>query len=694
MENQKIKIALKKLNGLVLEKSESGADDSCADCSYEIALTLNAELMRLGFTLTRELLNTIAQLQENTAATLAKAVLKEVKLLLGANVPHRPMYPNFPKQVIEASVVELYFNALCHYWTLGEWLPEYEKMPRKFAFESTKFREINLVSEAEFTQIFTGLLNSADSLSDEDKQIIAWFVNEYPLHKLNVPVDIPFAENRCVFASELLQQGMPFAHLILTTTDVLRVATCLSGGDVSLAENTKFKSLPRKMRKQLIAVLEKVLNEEDVVRHQKKWVRLFHNLHVGEFSSDVNKVAFKARNNLKMTTFYGKLEASIAAGKLSAAVSMLSQRPGEFGRRLDQLIRMTGDEYEQLLVVEKFLSIADQIPTRNLLQLLGHINRRTRDLTQRVVFPKGKVQNAVIVRAFLASLLPSVASDIQEGINAILEQRFAEKESLGKVWIDSELIDCPLPTQQRSASAGLFSVARGTRLPIGNKGTLRFFVYWVGQDIDLSATFHDENFNMIEQVSYTNLRSAGYKAYHSGDITRAPDGASEFIDVDIASARDYGARYVAMNVIVYSGPAFEQHEECFAGWMTRSAPNSNEIYEPETVAQKIDIRTASRNVMPVVFDLHTGKAIWVDIAMKGSYWYGGNNIHSNRASIQEKLQAIVSSDHKLSLYELFSLHAAARGTMAASPEEADTLFGLDEGVTPYDINQINAEYVG
>ena len=274
-----------------------------------------------------------------------------------------------------------------------------------------------------------------------------------------------------------------------------------------------------------------------------------------------------------------------------------------------------------------------------------------------------------------------------------LIDRFARQAPLGKVWIDPELIDCPLPTQQRSASEGLFNVARGTHLPVGDKETLRFFIYWKGQDIDLSASFHDVNFNLIEHVSYTQLRSKGFQAYHSGDITHAPNGASEFIDINIPAAVSSGARYVAMNVMVYSGPSFAEHEVCYAGWMTRSAPNSNEVFDAATVEQKIDVKASCKNIVPIMFDLVTKKAIWVDLATSSRTRSGGNNVESNAASIEEKLEAIVVSQNKLSLYELFELHTFGRGELVDSIEKAETVFSISQGITPYNINQINAEFI-
>ena len=68
-------------------------------------------------------------------------------------------------------------------------------------------------------------------------------------------------------------------------------------------------------------------------------------------------------------------------------------------------------------------------------------------------------------------------------INIVLQKRFLSLDNLGKVYLDDRLIECPIPSQQRSASTD-FRAARGTRIPFGKeKDTLRFFTYWVGNDI-------------------------------------------------------------------------------------------------------------------------------------------------------------------------------------------------------------------
>jgi hypothetical protein len=47
---------------------------------------------------------------------------------------------------------------------------------------------------------------------------------------------------------------------------------------------------------------------------------------------------------------------------------------------------------------------------------------------------------------------------------------------------------------------------------------------------------------------------------------------------------------------------------------------------------------------------------------------------------------------KPNLYDLFTLHAKARGTLSTK-KEAKTIFSVDEGITPFDIEKITSEYL-
>jgi hypothetical protein len=127
--------------------------------------------------------------------------------------------------------------------------------------------------------------------------------------------------------------------------------------------------------------------------------------------------------------------------------------------------------------------------------------------------------------------------------------------------------------------------------------------------------------------------------------------------------------------------------------MLRKKPNHNAIYEPATVQQKLNLTQNCRSMIPVLFDLHLREVVWTDLPiLKDAYGYG-NNVRNNSASIQDKLNAIVNTQNRLSLYDLFRLHALGRGALVNTQAEAETVFAMNAGITPFHVNEINANYL-
>lgn len=686
-----------------IEDENGSFEDKSFGENGNIVATFAANLMTYGYVMSPKLMEYLSQLDNEQITAIHDSTIRVIRNLVGDDVEHDPMYPNFPSQVMEMSNAQLYMNAIFHYFTHGHWRPDYEKLPREFAFEEVEFVTLDILSKEDYEDIFTTILASNASISDEDKQIVEWFIgnqnkNNFPFELL-FPKDIPFKENLCLVAGNLLKTGNQeyLKSCVKTATDLLRVIIHLCDGDISLAENTRFKSFPRAKRKLFIDILENVIKEEDVQRHRNKWVRLFHNLHVGDYENRAPKtfeIAQKVRNGERLESINSQVEEGLKYGKAEDVVHLLKQRPGEYARRLDHLIRKSEDGGHT--VVDEFMDCGHKVSTRVLMQLKAHFRSRAgNSVEKRVIFPKGSVAKAQSIENELEPIDEEVVEKLNTYIDGVLRDRFAEKESLGKVYLDENLKECPIPTQQRSASASLYSVATGTRLPMTDKSTLRFFIYWVGMDIDLSATLHDENFEMVDQISYTNLKSTLTNSCHSGDITRAQNGASEFIDINVEDAVDSGIKYIVMNVFVFSGPTFAEHDTCYAGYMTRDYPDSNEIVDPKTVEQKMDVESNSRNAIPVVFDIEEGKAIWCDLSTIPRINRGGNNIHSNRATIQDMLEAMVNLDNKPTLYDLLRLHADARAEkVVEDKEEADISFAREDAdVTAYHVNEVVGEYL-
>jgi stress response protein SCP2 len=405
-----------------------------------------------------------------------------------------------------------------------------------------------------------------------------------------------------------------------------------------------------------------------------------------------------------IATFNSKVEKLILEGKASEVVSLLRERPGDFARRLDHLLRLCDrNESSQRFIINAFMKVASFVSTPVLLQLLAHFKSRN-TANMRVVFPKGNIAKVQAIEGARRPIPADACGRVVLAVEHALNERFAELPKLGKVYVDPLLADYLVPFSQRSASKSLRTLVRGSKVafPAG-KNTLRFFIHWKNQndaeerydngrvDLDLSALMYDTEFKYKTHISYFNLRDSEYKAVHSGDITNAPKGACEFIDVDIPSMLAYGGRYVIMMVNNFTHQPFNEIPECFAGWMLREKPQSGEVFEAKTVQDKVDLTSESTSqVMPLIIDLLTRKVIWADAAIGARAGYA-NNIRNNYDIITLIGQAFTKIA-KPTLYDLFTLHAEARGKLVTDPKKADVVFSVAAG-TPFELETIASEYM-
>jgi len=698
--------------------------------------TLAKNLESLGYRLSPELFAVVATLSETSLSDFYQTLIRDLRQMLGANVKFKPMYPNFPKQVMSMSETQLYLNASLHY--LGDWigtrvLPSYTVEQRAKLTEAMDLKVIDLGTEKDFQKIIRNLIGANTSISNTDQQDIAKALElyQYDLEAI-LPDAIPQKEILAFVTEKLLtysgQDQAVISKLFKTATDVLRLVVRMSDGDVSLASPTKFIKFKRSQRRLILAALENANNiTEDMLRYKNEWIRIGEIIHPGEYKRQYPKafLAFDVlRNDVPFETFNATLERLFRNGEIEASLVYLVKRPGELARRLDFLIRNIQDHR---LVTDLFKQVAEKVSTPVLLQVMTHFKNRdiirpVKAKTQksgvaqilsllkqqkqeqplRVIFPKGNVAKAIAIENKLPLIEKAAARTIIKTCEFILTDRFMTLPRLGNVYLDPQLRNYLVPFSQRSASQSLRTLVRGSKIAMPDGGdTIRFFLWWkegmknekrTGRvDIDLSAVMYDADWHYKEHISYTNLKSANYKAAHSGDITSAPNGACEFIDIDIPSVLKHKGRYVVMNVYSYTQQTFDQLPVCFGGWMMRRAPKSGEIFEPKMVKDKLDLTADTRVCIPVILDLHERQLIWTDIALKSNPRWR-NNFEANQRGVSIMGKAMTNL-RKTNLYDLFKLHAIARGNLTKYQDEADTIFSVEKGITPFEIEQIMGEFL-
>ncbi|WP_205510245.1 TerD family protein [Paenibacillus elgii] len=658
----------------------------------------------LGFTFSKPLMEVLRTLSIEEFTAFYHRLVADLKSLLGANVNFKPMYPNFPEQVMLLSQAELYLHAIYHYLTLE--LPEHEALERIPLLDQVDLKIIDLGSAEHFDQTIRNLISANGSISEQDKEDIEWVIAAYDDLGAVLPDEIPLKENVGFVVGALLKYNKASLDLVgkyvKTATDVLRLAVALSDGDVSLAANTKFRKFKRAERRLLLGLLDRCGNiVEDMLRYKHRWIRLGEILHPTEYKNRYARCqeAFDIlRNDKPYETFGGKVELALRRKDTLLAAGLLKTRAGEFARRLDHLLRLSEDSAQ---VIDQFAEIADQASTPVLLQVMAHFSHRQEMRELRTFFPKGNVAKAMAIPNILPGIHPDACEAVVDTCRRTLIRRFSELPLLGDVYIDESLKQYLMPFSQRSASKALRTIVRGSRVKMPEGDTIRFFLWWkeglvngnhTGRvDIDLSAVMYDKNWQYVEHISYTNLRSNKYKAAHSGDITSAPQGACEFIDLHIPSIVRYGGRFIVASLNSFTEQPYCNLPECYAGWMMRQSPKTGEVFEPSTVADKIDLTADTQIAIPVILDLVERTVIWTDLALKKHPYYY-NNVEGNQKGMVLMGKAMTTLT-KPTLYDLFTLHATARGRVVEHADEAETVFAVDRGVTPYDIGTIMSEFV-
>ena len=675
-------------NTIALRKSLVVAPNDGMDNRIHVA-TLNANLMKWGWMLSEDAFMALSKSDLSFISNYYKEVVTFLKEATGGKHDFKPLYKGFPKEVMSKSDSELYYNALKHYWSLGNWSPtENYTFEKEIAFEPIKYKMLEEGTESRFSAIFTSLVSINTSLTPEDLSIIKWFVTSG--EKLVMPDVIPFKENLCTLAS--LGLDVP----VKTTTDVLRIAVALSGGDISLPkvpeklvksnrwssvksknpEREKFK-FKRAERRYILSLLEKTnCDVREMKLKVQRWIRLGEVLHPGEYKAKFPKSfeAFNKLRNEKVESWYGMVNKSLSKNFIKG-LDVLSQRPGEYARRMDYLVRKNTKEVDEIM--SRFPS--NKVSNKVLFEIYSHFEKRTEAVKNRTIFIKGARKRTVLPD--LPALDSKVITSIKERVIESLKEKFSTLPSLGNVWIDENLKKMPLPSNMRSLNFALKPTIRGARIPFGNKEAkvIRAFCHWMnvyGQtaDLDLSATFVGKNVSVLS-YSTTGLRVG--KSCHSGDITHRPGACAEYIDVEIENALSLGFKYVVLDVRNFSGRSLKSVDSMF-GLMEREQPQSGTNWLPETVSNTNGLESSSTNTLIAILDLESKEYIMVDEDMNG--------LPTAKSNISQTVKFVedYTKEPSFSVYDLLTLHGETRGKIVNLNSNVDTYFKFDDFINSYE----------
>lgn len=634
-----------KLNQIILKTNKIPSIltvQSSTKPSARLAQCIDAGLMAQGFKLSFEALSYISQGNPEEVGKLAEEIISAVEVICGSHVRHNVYFKSFPKNI--PNTAGFWFECLvdflknCGYEDsdqlplYGNYHHTYEEMlalhETYLPSLSDKYKLIGVGGslEQEKQNIFMNLCASKVPLNAEDKSILGELTLEFA--DICEKTNIRMRENRAIVNSILIPAG--FAPVqIDTVTDVLRLACALStNGDPSLAKDTVFPSFSKSTRRMLLGLLENIVSENDnklcdVLSHKEQWKRLAEKLHPGEFQkrfpngAKVFEVAYGKHPEVK--TFNSKVETAYKAKNQEVLLEVLRTSPGGFVRGLDRFIRsfeMDGTER----LIEALRDVLPRVSGRVILSVLEYFQNRELGTTSRMFLNKNG--NSWIEKTPLAPLgNQKILGKVIEILNEELQKRvdnLAQKESLV---YSGELDSVTLPLSEKNKSKGLGVLPRGSLTTV-NDSIIRMFLYWhqtsTRTDYDLSALVLNKDFKPISQCSYTRLNSQGMT--HSGDIVNAPNGASEFIDIELSALPEDSA-YVLMQINAFAGESFDSAKEVFCGYMERNNLNKNAApFEPKSARCKSELVGKNGQYMPMMFVKQadgTWKTLWLQIYAKG-----------------------------------------------------------------------------
>ncbi|MFI7233787.1 MXAN_6230/SCO0854 family RING domain-containing protein [Streptomyces cyaneofuscatus] len=722
-------------------------------------VALEAELLDRGFALTPALHAALAWLGPAGLAAAGKQLVGHIDAELGADRTHMPLFRSFPASVPD-DTLQLYVDrvfTLLLQWphqpcvlcsTVGSVHPvapcahlvcrecwdgaDYSGCPichrrtadddpflkpapprRQVETAAGPVQPLTLGTDAAADAVtaLARLLARRTPLPPQDRDDVVALLAHTPAGLGRLPEEIPVRETKALVLGTLLRDRRTrdavravLPARLTTATDVLRLLAVWSGGGADLLDTPRHRSLPRGLRRELLAVLDALDPSslvEDVLRHPERWKRAAETLHPNEQharhpraalafavlrathvstvseplaatlvrTAAENPLAVRADGTLfKANTWTGRVEQAFAARESDTVIALLAQRPGTLLRRLDQVLRMEGDGTMPgglADVLEHGLAGAGPGP---LLAALGRLRIRDVPGGRRVFFPRGQVTHSYT----LDDTRPPLPAPTVARVCALLERevlrRLSSASRFDLAVLDEGLAALAVPSAESAAAKALVAVPRGSTQPLPEGEVLRMFLHWTQPpaetvDLDLSVALFDADWTYLGLCDYTNLVYGDRVAVHSGDLTSAPAprGASEYADLDLDGLTGAGVRFAMPVVFSYNNVPFELLPDAFAGFMALPSVDGRVAhFDPRTVRQRYDLIGHSRVHVPMVVDVERRTFLWTDLHLPPSEGYHSVSRHIDELGRAGRDLYQYFSAGRTTLWDLAVWHAAAR----------------------------------
>lgn len=538
-----VKHLLSEMRIVVISKKEREISDE----SLVRAITLNENLKSLGFTFTPKAL---IEYFGNLTETEAKEIWEGFKNLM-PDTSAKPMYPDFPMQVMKINEAVFRLHQMIHYFTTygielltGQevsrgWLPNVSETPK--TVEDITLIEAKVLepiaAEDMYREPFRRIMTKRERMTDKEIEIVNECIKH--LRKIDLDVNVAFKENLTMVFSAVMNSE-------ISRADKIRVlnSLCQHTGDVwkcfeSYLSEKKWH-LKTSEKRTIVKLFESYPIEDFrsnlIITNRKadRVITMLEFLSYNRFSEkEGHRQAVADLRSGKLRSWQSKMH-ELIAGHDNKAISYIGSRPGILLRNVNWLLK---EGYKKELIADELRNHASELSMQTLVSVITEFSREDdeHDYAEDVLY---------VFKAALTAKMSCMAVP------------FAGK----KVFFDWKDILPENSVIGKSEEGGYVRSGLAIKLPEAGR-FLRFFTYWNDDqriDIDLHAHFFD-----IEGWKHHVGWCGDYNdmgVVFSGDITHS--NAAEFVDIDLENSE---IDYVDLSIHSYSRVPFSNIDTVYTG---------------------------------------------------------------------------------------------------------------------------------
>lgn len=640
--------------------------DTLTDVNMVKAMTLNEELKNLGYCLKPADIINLAK------STDLDYFYNQFKNLIG-NVKAKPMYPNFPNQVMKMDEATFRFHQLIHYFTTygiealtGEsvskgWLPnveDTEKTVDDTTLLSAKTIQLIIQSKSNPTAIYDyayrTILSKRERMTDKEITIITDCIKYMSASAM--AINIPFKQNGMIIFNAILDsdanKGAKFAvckNICQHTGDVWKYM------DYALTKhNYHFRTSQKRFIVKLLESYPIKDFKSNLIISNKKGKRtnlMLNYLDYNMYSrSDDHMNAVKEFRNGELRSWESRAKYLIL-NHSPEALDYVCAHPGTALRMLTLLYR---NDYSAKNIHSAMKPHAGELSTQTLVSICNAFGKTDTEFSK---------ESATIY---------ALAEQLLEDKFRIIETPLMNK----KVYIDMSdynLTHSVLLTNDKSSEGGYIRSGIAYAIP-ETVSTMRFFTYWNDEhrvDIDLHANAVNSE-GRETRIGWNNDRLNNGLVF-SGDITHSD--AAEYIDVDLNTTT---AKYITFNIHSFTEQTFKNIDEVFVGCMAVSKLNEDvKLYNPKNCFFTHYL-TSNNTVMNYGYlDIENRYIVFDGTATNNYSWYSFKDRYNQLLNLDRYINMLLSTQNV---------------TIVTNPEEADINLIMAKPNTDKDISLIDNNF--